>query len=157
MRLDVLNGPNLDLLGTREPETYGTTTLAELDAMCVEAGTALGCDVHCFQTNDEGRLLARIREARDAGTAGFVVNAAAWTHTSVAVRDALLGVGLPFVEVHLSNVFAREPFRHHSMLSDVAVGVITGLGPAGYPYALDALRRAVAEPVGGLERPTRAR
>lgn len=156
MRLDVLNGPNLDLLGSREPDTYGTLTLAELDAICAAAGAALGCDVHCFQTNDEGALLARIREARDAGSAGFVVNAAAWTHTSVAVRDALLGVALPFVEVHLSNVFAREPFRHHSMLSDVANGVITGLGSDGYRYALDALHRAVSGPRGGLERLPRA-
>lgn len=143
MRLDVLNGPNLDLLGTREPGTYGTTTLAELDALCVAAGAALGCDVRCFQTNDEAALLGRMREARDAGSRGFVVNAAAWTHTSVAVRDSLLAVGLPFVEVHLSNVFAREPFRHRSTLSDAAIGVITGLGPDGYRYALDALHRVV--------------
>jgi 3-dehydroquinate dehydratase-2 len=143
MRLDVLNGPNLDLLGTREPGMYGTNTLAELDALCMESGGQLGCEVMCFQTNDEARLLARMREAHAAGSLGFVINAAAWTHTSVAVRDSLLALGLPFIEVHLSNVFARESFRHTSLLSDRALGVITGLGPDGYRYAIDALYRAV--------------
>jgi 3-dehydroquinate dehydratase-2 len=127
----VLHGPNLNLLGTREPGVYGATTLAQVDAMLAREGTAAGVRVECFQSNHEGTLVERIHAARDAGVAFIVINPAAFTHTSVAIRDAI-----PFVEVHLSNVHKREPFRHHSYFSDLAVGVIAGLGPTGYRCAL---------------------
>lgn len=140
----VLHGPNLNLLGTREPATYGTTTLAQINSMLVEQGKAVGVTVETFQSNHEGALIERIHAAPAAGVAFIVINPAAFTHTSVAIRDALAGVGTPFVEVHLSNVHRREAFRHHSYLSDIAVGVIAGLGPAGYRFALqfacDAIR-----------------
>ena len=140
----VLHGPNLNLLGTREPATYGTTTLAQINTMLVEQGKAAGVTVETFQSNHEGALIERIHAAPAAGVAFIVINPAAFTHTSVAIRDALAGVGTPFVEVHLSNVHRRETFRHHSYLSDIAVGVIAGLGPAGYRFALqfacDAIR-----------------
>ncbi len=132
----VLHGPNLNLLGTREPGVYGATTLAQIDAMLARAGTDAGVHVESFQSNHEGALVERIHAARDAGVAFIVINPAAFTHTSVAIRDALAGVAIPFVEVHLSNVHRREPFRHHSYFSDLAVGVIAGLGPTGYRCAL---------------------
>lgn len=132
----VLHGPNLNLLGTREPGIYGATTLAEIDRNLSEVGAAAGVRVVSFQSNHEGALVDRIQAARDAGVAFIVINPAAFTHTSVAIRDALAAVALPFVEVHLSNVHKREPFRHHSYFSDLAVGVIAGLGPTGYRYAL---------------------
>lgn len=132
----VIHGPNLNLLGTREPATYGTTTLAQIDAALIEQGREGGVQVACFQSNHEGALVERIHAARDAGVSFIVINPAAYTHTSVALRDALAGVGIPFVEVHLSNVHRREPFRHHSYFSDLAVGVIAGLGPHGYRFAL---------------------
>lgn len=141
----VLHGPNLNLLGTREPDTYGVTTLAQIDGALQEAGRAAGVSVACFQSNHEGALVDRIQSARSAGVGFIVINPAAFTHTSVAIRDALAAVAIPFVEVHLSNVHRRETFRHHSYLSDLAVGVIAGLGPAGYRFALqfaiDALDR----------------
>lgn len=125
----LLNGPNLNLLGTREPAVYGSTTLADIERRCVELARELGPhELACFQSNAEHALLDRIHAARQDGVAFIMINPAALTHTSVALRDALLGVGIPFIEVHLSNVFAREPFRHHSYLSDIAVGVISGLG-----------------------------
>ncbi len=132
----VLHGPNLNLLGTREPGVYGATTLPQIDAMLAEAGAAAGVRVESFQSNHEGVLVDRIHAARDAQVDFIVINPAAFTHTSVALRDALAGVAIPFVEVHLSNVHRREPFRHHSYFSDQAVGVIAGLGPKGYLYAL---------------------
>jgi len=132
-----LHGPNLDLLGRREPERYGRLTLAEIDTLLGERAAALGVTVVCGQYNGEGALVEAIHAAADAD--GLLVNAAAYTHTSVAVRDALLAIDRPFVEVHLSNVFARDPFRHHSYLSDIAVGVITGLGADSYLLALDGL------------------
>jgi 3-dehydroquinate dehydratase II len=132
----VLHGPNLNLLGTREPTVYGSTTLAEIDRMLAADGAAAGVAVECFQSNYEGALVERVHAARDAGVDFIVVNPAALTHTSVALRDALAGVGIPFIEIHLSNVHRREPFRHHSYLSDIAVGVVAGLGPAGYRFAL---------------------
>lgn len=132
----VLHGPNLNLLGTREPGVYGATTLAEIDRMLADEGTAAGVCVESFQSNHEGALVERIHAARNADVAFIVINPAAFTHTSVAIRDALAGVGIPFVEVHLSNVHKREPFRHHSYFSDLAVGVIAGLGPVGYRCAL---------------------
>ena len=146
-KLLLLNGPNLNLLGTREPAVYGATTLADLEQRCVELARTLGShDLRCFQSNAEHALIERIHAARAEGVAFIVINPAAFTHTSVALRDALLGVGIPFIEVHLSNVFAREPFRHHSYLSDIAVGVISGLGAQGYELALRAAHQHLATP-----------
>lgn len=132
----VLHGPNLNLLGLREPGIYGTTTLAQIDAQLQAQGARDGVDVECFQSNHEGVLVDRVQAAPAAGVGFIVINPAAFTHTSVALRDALAGVALPFIEVHLSNVHRREAFRHHSYFSDLAVGVIVGLGPAGYRHAL---------------------
>jgi 3-dehydroquinate dehydratase-2 len=135
MNVLVLNGPNLNLLGTREPHVYGATTLAELEATLRADGAAAGLAVECFQSNHEGALIDRIHAAR--GQADWIViNPGGLTHTSVALRDALAGVAVPFVEVHISNVHAREPFRHHSYLSGIATGVIAGLGVFGYRAAL---------------------
>jgi len=132
----VLHGPNLNLLGSREPGVYGMTTLAQIDRMLADEGAAAGVRVEAFQSNHEGALVDRIQGAPAAGVGFIVINPAAFTHTSVALRDALAAVAVPFIEVHLSNVHRREPFRHHSYLSDLAVGVIAGLGPSGYQYAL---------------------
>jgi 3-dehydroquinate dehydratase-2 len=135
MNVLVLNGPNLNLLGTREPQVYGATTLAELEATLRADGAAAGLAVECFQSNHEGALIDRLHAAR--GSADWIViNPGGLTHTSVALRDALAGVAIPFVEVHISNVHAREPFRHHSYLSSIATGVIAGLGVFGYRAAL---------------------
>lgn len=135
-RILVLHGPNLNLLGTREPGIYGTQTLAEIDDRLIALGKELGAVVTCWQSNHEGALVDRIQQAGRDGTEFIIINAAAYTHTSVALRDALAGVGLPFIEVHLSNVHKREPFRHHSYLADLAVGQIAGLGADGYEAAL---------------------
>jgi len=132
----VLHGPNLNLLGTREPGVYGSTTLAQIDQMLADDGAAAGYQVESFQSNHEGALVDRIQAARDADVGFILINPAAFTHTSVAIRDALAAVAIPFVEVHLSNVHRRESFRHHSYFSDLAVGVIAGLGPTGYRCAL---------------------
>jgi len=137
-RILVVHGPNLNLLGRREPEVYGRTTLAEIDAELVELGRLLGYAVECFQSNHEGQLIDRIQEAM-SGHAGIVINPGGLTHTSVALRDALAATDLPVIEVHLSNVFAREAFRHRSFVSGIAAGVVTGLGAAGYRLALTAL------------------
>ncbi len=133
----MLNGPNLNLLGVREPEIYGTTTLDQVKALCKSHAGAHGFDLVFRQTNHEGELVGLVQEAR--GSLGVVLNAAAYTHTSVALADAIKAVGLNVVEVHLSNVFAREAFRHHSYISPVAKGVICGLGIEGYRLAIDAL------------------
>jgi len=132
----VLHGPNLNLLGTREPEVYGHLTLAELDAGLKQLAGELSVDLTTFQSNHEGSLVDRIQQARQDGTTHIIINAGAYTHTSVAIRDALAGVSIPFVEVHLSNVYRREAFRHHSYLSELAIGVIAGLGPTGYEAAI---------------------
>lgn len=142
-RFLVLQGPNLDRLGTREPETYGATTLAELQARLDALAGELGVALEHFQSASEGALVDRVHAAFDAGVEAAIVNAGAYTHTSIALRDALGSGPLPFVEVHLSNVHARESFRHHSYLSDVAQGVIVGLGPLGYELALRALVQRV--------------
>ncbi len=134
----VLNGPNLNLLGTREPEIYGSQTLTDISEHLAETAAEKGHQLECFQSNAEHALIDRIHAARDEDTDFIIINPAAFTHTSVALRDALLGVQIPFIEVHLSNVHAREPFRHHSYLSDVALGVICGLGAQGYDFALSA-------------------
>jgi 3-dehydroquinate dehydratase-2 len=138
MKILLINGPNLNLLGTREPHVYGATTLADVEAACTERGRALGVDVACFQSNHEGALIDRIHAARGEGVGFIVINPGAFTHTSVALRDALAGVAIPFIEVHVSNVHKREAFRHHSYLSDIADGVIVGLGVAGYGLAITA-------------------
>jgi 3-dehydroquinate dehydratase-2 len=137
-KLLVLNGPNLNLLGTREPQIYGSTTLADIDARLKEQAAAQGHALEAFQSNAEHELIERVHRARADGTAFIIINPAAFTHTSVALRDALAAVAIPFIEVHLSNVHAREPFRRHSYFSDMAQGVISGLGAAGYEFALAA-------------------
>ena len=142
-RILVLNGPNLNLLGTREPEVYGHTTLAEIDAALVAQGAAAGHEVTALQSNAEHVLIERIHAAREDGTRFILINPGAFTHTSIALRDALAGVAIPFIEVHLSNVHAREAFRQHSYLSGIAVGVITGLGVDSYRLGLDAAIRRV--------------
>ncbi len=134
----VLHGPNLNLLGSREPEIYGRTTLASIHgAMSARAGAA-GIRLESFQSNHEGELIDRVQSARDQGVRFIIINPAAYTHTSVALRDALAAVAIPFIEVHLSNVHAREAFRKHSFFSDIAVGLISGLGAQGYELALEA-------------------
>ena len=138
MKLLVLHGPNLNLLGEREPEIYGRDTLAEIDARLRELGAAQGASVETFQSNHEGALIDRIHAAR-ADCDGLVINPGGLTHSSVALRDALAATGLPVVEVHLSNIHAREPFRRRSLIAGVALGQITGLGAHGYELALSAL------------------
>ena len=135
-RLLVLNGPNLNLLGLREPHLYGHPTLAQIEAQLVSVATGLGVALAAYQSNHEGDLVDRIQAARTDGTDFIVINAGAYTHTSVAIRDALAAVKISFIEVHLSNVYKRETFRHHSYLSELAVGVIAGLGPYGYEAAV---------------------
>lgn len=138
MNIAVVHGPNLNLLGSREPEVYGSTTLAQVDEALTALGSELGARVVTFQSNGEGALVDHVQQA--AGSVdGFLVNAGAYTHTSVALRDALIGVQRPFVEVHLSNVFSREPFRHHSYLGDRAIGLVAGFGVDSYLLALRAL------------------
>jgi 3-dehydroquinate dehydratase II len=139
----VLNGANLGRLGTREPDVYGSASHAELAALCVKAGQELGLDVEVRQTDAESELLAWLHEAADAATP-VVLNPAAWTHTSIAVRDACAALRAPLIEVHISNVHRREPFRHHSYVSGVATGVIAGLGVEGYVLALSWLSARVA-------------
>lgn len=133
----VLHGPNLNLLGSREPEHYGHDTLAQIDARLKKRAVAANARLAVFQSNAESELVERIHQAGRDGINFILINPAAFTHTSVALRDAISAVGIPFIEVHLSNVFAREPFRHNSYFSDLAVGVISGLGPMGYELALD--------------------
>ncbi|BAK77318.1 3-dehydroquinate dehydratase, type II [Pseudogulbenkiania sp. NH8B] len=142
----VLNGPNLNLLGTREPAQYGHTTLADVEAMCKETGERLGYEVECFQSNWEGALLDKIHEAgqafRDGTLLGVVINPGALTHTSIALHDAIKGVGdLPVIEIHISNVHARESFRHHSYVSPAAAGIVVGFGVLGYTLAMEGLVR----------------
>lgn len=137
-RVLVLNGPNLNMLGTREPGTYGSQTLADIEKLCKAEGKALGLTVTCRQSNHEGELVELIQQAMGKFEA-IVINPAAYSHTSVAIHDALRAVSLPTIEVHLSNIHQREPFRHHSFVSSVAMGVICGLGAAGYKLALQAL------------------
>ena len=140
MRVAVIHGPNLNLLGVREPEVYGVDTLADLEAGIRAAAVPLGIALTFSQSNHEGELVDQIQALRGSADA-LILNAGAYTHTSLAIRDALLAVGLPFVEVHLSNVFAREPMRHRSLMADLALGVVSGLGADGYTAALIALHR----------------
>ncbi len=140
MRILLLNGPNLNNLGSREPEIYGTQTLADIEGAVTARAATLGFDVRAFQANGEGALID-ILQREQAEAAGLVINAGAFTHTSLALRDAVAGCGLKVVEVHISNVWKREEFRHHSLLSPVCHGTIVGLGAYGYELALDALAR----------------
>jgi 3-dehydroquinate dehydratase-2 len=137
-RILVLHGPNLNLLGVREPEIYGHTTLPEIDAELGEFAAKRGAEVECFQSNHEGELVDRIHAGRSS-VAGILINPGGLTHTSVSLRDALAATGLPVVEVHLSNVHAREEFRQRSLVSGIALGVVSGLGPIGYRLGLEAL------------------
>ncbi len=133
----VIHGPNLNLLGTREPSIYGADSLATINARLTARARARGATLSVFHSNHEGAIVDRVQAARADGTGFIVINAGAYTHTSVAIRDALSAVAIPFIEVHLSNVHAREAFRHHSLLSDKAVGVIAGLGARSYEFAVD--------------------
>jgi 3-dehydroquinate dehydratase-2 len=144
----VLNGPNLNLLGTREPAVYGSATLADVEALCRDTGARLGVAIECRQSNHEGELVGWIHEAgaaqRTGELLGVVFNAGAYTHTSVALHDAIKGTGVQLVELHISNVHAREPFRHHSYLSSVAAGIVVGFGIDGYALAIEAMVRRTA-------------
>jgi len=138
-RILVMHGPNLNLLGTREPEHYGTVTLSDINLALARMAEGANVELETFQSNHEGALIERVHAARDQGVRAIIINPAAYTHTSVALRDALAAVDIPFIEVHLSNVHARESFRHRSYFSDLAVGVISGLGHEGYLLALEYL------------------
>lgn len=142
----VLHGPNLNLLGVREPAVYGRETLADINASLQARAQGAGHDIAWFQSNAEHELVSRVHQARDEGTAWILINPAAFTHTSVSLRDALAGVAIPFIEIHLSNPHAREPFRHHSYLSDIASGVICGFGGDSYRLALEAALIRLAVP-----------
>jgi len=144
MNVLVVHGPNLNMLGRREPETYGTTTLSEIDAMLEKEGGGLGCTIRTVQSNSEGALVDAIQDGVDWADV-IIINPAAYTHTSVALRDAIAGCGAPVIEVHLSNVYKREPFRHHSHIAPVAVGQITGFGADSYRLALHAAKGLVSE------------
>jgi 3-dehydroquinate dehydratase II len=144
----VLNGPNLNLLGVREPETYGTETLADIEEACLERAAELGLRIEFRQSNHEGQLVDWIQEAREDAD-GIVINPGAYSHTSIALLDALRAAELPVIEVHISNIFRREPFRHRSYTSLASTGVITGLGGHGYLLALEAMARIVATAQGG--------
>jgi 3-dehydroquinate dehydratase-2 len=133
----LMNGPNLNLLGTREPGVYGASTLADVEQAAQAQATAAGAQISCFQSNHEGALIDRIHAARTEGVDMIVINPGGLTHTSVALRDALAGVAIPFIEVHISNIYQREEFRHHSFLSAIAQGTICGLGVDGYRLAID--------------------
>ncbi|TAK92842.1 MAG: type II 3-dehydroquinate dehydratase [Aquabacterium sp.] len=152
MQILVLHGPNLNLLGTREPEVYGATTLEQINTGLVDYAALRGASLSAFQSNHEGALIDRVHAARTDGTRFIVINPGAYTHTSVALRDALAGVAVPFIEVHLSNVHKREPFRHHSYFSDIAEGVIVGLGAAGYRLALEAALDKLGAPPAATSR-----
>ncbi|WP_145224563.1 type II 3-dehydroquinate dehydratase [Rudaeicoccus suwonensis] len=145
--ISIINGPNLNLLGQREPLIYGAETLADVEALCRATADTLGFDVECFQSNREGAIVEELHRVRPFAR-GVVINAAGYTHTSVAIRDALVMIDAPVMEVHISNVHAREEFRHHSFISDIAAGVIVGCGVQGYEFAINriaALRPATAQ------------
>ena len=139
-RILIVNGPNLNTLGSREPEIYGTETLADIDAACKKTASCLGLEVECFQSNHEGELVTKIQEAAKAH-AGIIINAGAYTHTSIAIMDALLTLKLPIIEVHMSNIFRREEFRHESYISKTAKGVICGFGSNSYHLAISAMAK----------------
>jgi len=138
----ILNGPNLNMLGSRQPEIYGYDTLADVEAQCEETGVALSVEIDFRQSNHEGELITWIQEAR-TGMAGIIINPGAYSHNSIAIMDALFGIDIPVIEVHISNIFKRETFRHHSYISMASQGVICGLGTAGYQYALQAMAELI--------------
>lgn len=140
----VIHGPNLNMLGQREPEKYGSTTLSEINSRLHQQANNAGISLHHFQSNAESELINRLHAARGEGVDFIIINPAAFTHTSIALRDAILASDIPFIEIHISNVHARESFRHHSYFSDIAVGVICGLGPQGYELALQAAINKIA-------------
>jgi 3-dehydroquinate dehydratase-2 len=142
----LLNGPNLNLLGSREPGTYGTSTLPEITARLIKLASEAGHELSALQSNSEAELINRIHQAGQEQVDFILFNPAAYTHTSIALRDALLAVKIPFIEIHLSNVYARESFRHHSYFSDIATGVIAGFGPLGYELALYAAAQRLLTP-----------
>lgn len=141
----LLHGPNLNLLGTREPEIYGSESLEDINSRLRDMATASGHELLSFQSNHEGALVDRIQQAAGEGVCHILINPAAYTHTSVAIRDALLAVGIPFTEIHLSNPHSREEFRHHSFLSDIAQGVVVGFGPQSYDVALNGILSTLAQ------------
>lgn len=147
----VLNGPNLNLLGQREPAQYGTTTLADVERLCIETGKRLGFEVNCLQSNHEGVLIDAIHEAgrgvKQGTVLGVVMNPGAYTHTSIALHDAIKGAEVPLIEIHISNVHAREEFRHHSYVSPAAVGIVVGFGVDGYVLAIEGLVRKFHKPL----------
>ncbi len=143
-RILLINGPNLNLLGSREPAVYGTDTLGDIESRLRQQAQALGVSLDCTQSNHEGALIEAVHRAGADATDFVLINPGAFTHTSIALRDAFLSVSVPFIEIHLSNIFARESFRHHSYLSDIAVGTVIGLGPVGYELALEAAARRLA-------------
>ena len=140
----VIHGPNLNLLGSRETGHYGVMTLEEIDSGLVDTGREWGVEVHTFQSNHEGEIVDQVQQARASGFGAIIMNPAAFTHTSVAIRDALLAAGLPFFEVHISNIHAREEFRSRSLVSDIASGIVMGFGPTGYRLALMGARELLA-------------
>ncbi|MBT8092238.1 MAG: type II 3-dehydroquinate dehydratase [Gammaproteobacteria bacterium] len=140
----LINGPNLNLLGSREPEVYGSLRLADIEARCVEVAAGLGHELACFQSNAEHELIDRVQQAGANGVDFIILNPGGFTHTSVALRDAFLAVGIPFIEIHLSNTFAREEFRHNSYFSDIATSCLFGFGAYGYELALHAASQRVA-------------
>lgn len=143
----IINGPNLNMLGLREPDVYGKETLASLEQRCHARGRALGLEISFRQSNIEGELVSWIQEAR-SGASGLILNAAAYTHTSIAIHDALKVAQIPLIEVHLSNIYKREPFRHHSYVSPVADGVLCGFGGQGYELAIDAIHKILTDKKG---------
>ncbi|MFY9397624.1 MAG: type II 3-dehydroquinate dehydratase [Desulfomonilia bacterium] len=145
VKILMINGPNLNLLGTRETQVYGTTTLHEIEQNARRRAGELGMEIAVFQSNHEGAIIDRIHAARDEQVQGILINPGGYTHTSVAIRDALKGVGIPFIEVHLSNIYAREEFRSTSLISGIASGIITGLGPLGYLLAIEALHELITQ------------
>lgn len=147
-KLLLLNGPNLNLLGSREPDLYGTTDLSDIEATLTTQAERLGHSMQCLQSNAEHVLVDRVQQARDDGVAFILINPGAWTHTSLVLRDALLAIEVPFIEIHLSNTFAREEFRQYSYFSDIAAGCIIGLGAQGYELALQAAHRQLARAEG---------
>jgi len=142
----VLHGPNLNMLGTREPDHYGSQSLTDITEKMIALGNSLGLEITSFQSNHEGELVDRIQQAASEYIDGIVINPAAYTHTSIAIRDALLAINIPFIEVHLSNIHSREQFRHHSMLADAATGVVAGFGATSYLLALRGLAEFLHQP-----------
>lgn len=140
----LVNGPNLNLLGSREPDVYGSLRLADIEARCIKLAAELGHQLTCFQSNAEHQLIDRVQQAGSDGVDFIILNPGGFTHTSVALRDALLAVGIPFIEIHLSNTFAREEFRHNSYFSDIAAGCLFGFGAYGYDLALQAASQHIA-------------